>query len=877
MKQKIVYLIIYILALATQGVKAQVVERETNFVVDYSRAPRRYTIGGIRVSGVSNYDEQMLVGLSGLAVGQRVEIPGDEFTKAMKRYLRNGLFSNVKIAVDSVINDSAYLHIALTMRPRISQINYNGVKKSEREDLESKLGLVKEAQLTSNSIPRAKILGKKYFDEKGYKNAEINIVQREDVAQPDRVILDVNVDKKDKVRIERIILENNLALTDKQIKGGLIRKGALKTVHARKDGIASWFHSKKYTDKKYKEAKENLIVKYAELGYRDAVIEVDSVYAVDDKKVDILIRVDEGQRYYVRNIEWAGNTVYNTVDLERILGMKRGDVYNQKLLDDRLKDDEDAVGNLYYNNGYVFYQLDRTETKVVGDSVDLELRIFEGPQARLSHVRINGNDRVYENVVRRELRNKPGDLFNKQALERSYREIASMGHFDEQINPDVQPNPENGTVDINWGLTPKSNDQIEFSLGYGQTGVIGKIGLKFSNFCMANLFKKGGLRRGVMPQGNGETFGISGQTNGRYYQAYSVNYLNPWFGGKRPNSLSFNAFFSKQTDVSDQYYNSSYYNNYYNNYLYGYGGGMNNYYENFYDPDKFVKIFGASLGWGKRLRWPDDFFQLSADLSYTRYILKDWEYFLIQNGSCNNISLNLTLARQSTDNQIYPRKGSEFVLSASVTPPYSLWDGKDYEHLANNYQSSSYQKEQQEKYRWIEYHKWKFKSRTFTALTSGSKCLVLMTRVEFGILGSYNNHKKSPFETFYMGGDGTSGYSTTYGTETIGLRGYDNGSLTPNGRYGYAYDRFTLELRYPLMLGNTANIYALAFAEGGNAWQSLKKFNPLDMKRSAGVGVRIFLPMVGLLGIDWAYGFDKINGSRSAGGSQFHFILGQEF
>ena len=877
MKQKIVYLIIYILALATQGVKAQVVERETNFVVDYSRAPRRYTIGGIRVSGVSNYDEQMLVGLSGLAVGQRVEIPGDEFTKAMKRYLRNGLFSNVKIAVDSVINDSAYLHIALTMRPRISQINYNGVKKSEREDLESKLGLVKEAQLTSNSIPRAKILGKKYFDEKGYKNAEINIVQREDVAQPDRVILDVNVDKKDKVRIERIILENNLALTDKQIKGGLIRKGALKTVHARKDGIASWFHSKKYTDKKYKEAKENLIVKYAELGYRDAVIEVDSVYAVDDKKVDILIRVDEGQRYYVRNIEWAGNTVYNTVDLERILGMKRGDVYNQKLLDDRLKDDEDAVGNLYYNNGYVFYQLDRTETKVVGDSVDLELRIFEGPQARLSHVRINGNDRVYENVVRRELRNKPGDLFNKQALERSYREIASMGHFDEQINPDVQPNPENGTVDINWGLTPKSNDQIEFSLGYGQTGVIGKIGLKFSNFCMANLFKKGGLRRGVMPQGNGETFGISGQTNGRYYQAYSVNYLNPWFGGKRPNSLSFNAFFSKQTDVSDQYYNSSYYNNYYNNYLYGYGGGMNNYYENFYDPDKFVKIFGASLGWGKRLRWPDDFFQLSADLSYTRYILKDWEYFLIQNGSCNNISLNLTLARQSTDNQIYPRKGSEFVLSASVTPPYSLWDGKDYEHLANNYQSSSYQKEQQEKYRWIEYHKWKFKSRTFTALSSGSKCLVLMTRVEFGILGSYNNHKKSPFETFYMGGDGTSGYSTTYGTETIGLRGYDNGSLTPNGRYGYAYDRFTLELRYPLMLGNTTNIYALAFAEGGNAWQSVKKFNPLDMKRSAGVGVRIFLPMVGLLGIDWAYGFDKINGSRSAGGSQFHFILGQEF
>ena len=394
---------------------------------------------------------------------------------------------------------------------------------------------------------------------------------------------------------------------------------------------------------------------------------------------------------------------------------------------------------------------------------------------------------------------------------------------------------------------------------------------------MANLFKKGGLRRGVLPQGNGESFSISGQTNGRYYQAYSVSYVNPWFGGKRPNQLSVSAFFSKQTDVSDNYYNSAYYQNYYNNYLYGYGGMGNNYYENYYDPDKYVKILGLSLGWGKRLRWPDDYFTFMAELSYTRYMLKDWQYFLVSNGSCNNINLGFTLSRSSTINPIFPRSGSEFLISATFAPPFSLWDGKDYKNLANNYNSPAYKTELQEKYRWIEYHKWKFKARTFTQLTPGEKCLVLMTRVEFGLLGHYNQYKKSPFETFYVGGDGTSGYSYNYGTETIGLRGYDNGSLTPQGASGYAYDRFTLELRYPLMLGASTNIYALAFAEGGNAWTSVKKFNPFDMKRSAGFGVRIFLPMVGLLGIDWAYGFDAVHGSRSYSGSQFHFILGQEF
>lgn len=870
------FVLLVMMCLGVPVAQAQTEEKQVKPTVEYTRLPRAYTIESIAVEGAKNYDDYMLIGLSGLSIGQKVNIPGDEITEAVKRFWRNGLFSNVAIEVDSLVGNKAYLRIKLTQRPRVSQINYSGVKKGEREDLENRIGLLKDNQLTPNMIDRAKFLIKKYFDEKGYKNAEIEILQRDDVTSPDKTIVDINIDKKEKVKINSITIEGNRALSTKKIKGSMFIPGVFKKTNE-KGRPGSWFRTKKFIEEKYKEDKENLISKYNELGYRDAVILVDSVTPHDEKTVDIYVKVEEGQKYYIRNIEWVGNTVYPTDNLNYLLRMKKGDVYNQKLLADRTENDEDAIGNLYYNNGYVFYRLEPVEVNVDGDSVDLEMRITEGPQATIRHIGISGNDRVYENVVRRELRTKPGDLFSKEALMRSYREIASMGHFDpEQIDPKITPSQADGTVDIDWRLVSKSNDQVEFSLGYGQTGVIGKIGLKFSNFCLANLFSKDGLRRGVMPQGNGETFSISGQTNGQYYQSYSISYLNPWFGGKRPNSLSFSAFFSKQTDVSDNYYNSSYYNSYYN-YLYGYGTSGSNYYENFLDPDSYVKLFGVSLGWGKNLRWPDDYFQLMVDLSYQRYILKDWDYFLIANGSCNNIALNLSLSRNSTDNPIYPRRGSEFLLSAGLTPPYSLFDNKDYRNLANNYQSSSYQREMQNKYKWIEYHKWKFKLRTYTALSTAVKCPVLMARVEIGLLGAYNKYKKSPFETFYVGGDGMSGYSTTYATETIGLRGYDNGALTPSGYTGYAYDRFTLELRYPLMLQGSTNIYALTFLEGGNAWTSVKDFNPFDMKRSAGVGVRIFLPMVGLLGIDWAYGFDSVFGTKQYSGSQFHFILGQEF
>ncbi|MBQ7444109.1 MAG: BamA/TamA family outer membrane protein [Bacteroidaceae bacterium] len=851
-------------------------ERITNPVIDYAHTPQQYIIGDITVEGVKAYDDFVLIGLSGLSKGQRITIPGEEISQAIRRYWRNGLFSNVAISIDSIVGNEAFLHIKLAARPRISQINYNGVKKGEREDLESRLGLVREGHLTPNIIDRTKRIAKRYFDDKGYKNAEIEVIQRDDVSDPGRAIVEINVNKRSKVKVNSINVIGNDNMPMSKIKGTLIKNGAFKKTHER-GRMSSWFRSKKFIEERWKEDKARLIETYNQYGYRDARIVYDSVRPHDDNSVDITIKVEEGHKYYVRNIEWVGNTIYTSEALAKILRMNKGDIYNQTHLEKRLKSDDDAIGNLYYNNGYVFYQLDPVEKNIVGDSVDLEMRIQEGTQAYLSRVTINGNDRVYEEVVRRSLRNKPGDLFSKEAMERSYREIASMGHFDpEAIDYDIKPDANNGTVDLTWNLTPKSTDQVEFSLGYGQTGVIGKIGLKFSNFSLKNLFFKNGIRRGVLPQGNGETFSISGQTNGRYYQAYSISYLDPWFGGKRPNSLQFSAFFSKQTDVSDRYYNSSVYNSYYN-YLYGYGSSYGNYYENFYDPDKYIKIYGFSLGWGKQLTWPDDYFHFMADLSYTRYSLKDWEYFLISNGNCNNISLNFTLSRNSSDNPIYPRRGSDFTFTASFTPPYSLWDGRDYANLATNPSASTYMSELQDKYQWIEYHKWKFKSRVYVALTKAVKCPVLMARVEFGLLGHYNVNKRSPFETFYVGGDGMSGYSYSYATETIGLRGYDNGSLTPRGYNGYAYERLTLELRYPFILSNSTNIYGLVFLEGGNAWDNIKNFNPFDMKRSAGVGARIFLPMVGLLGIDWAYGFDKVFGSKTYGGSQFHFILGQEF
>ena len=843
-------------------------------VVLYSGTPKKLEIADIKVEGADNYEDYVIIGLSGLSKGQVISIPGDEITQACKRYWEHGLFSDVSITDDKEEDGKVWLTIHLRMRPRVSEIRYSGVKKSEREDLEERIGMIKGGQVTPNIIDRAETLIKRYFDDKGFKNAEVFINQKDDPAHDNQVIVDINIDKKEKIKVHRIEIEGNFALTDKKLKRVMKKTNE-------KGKLLNLFRTKKFVEENYEADKQLIIDKYNELGYRDAMIVEDSISQYDDRTVDVYMRIEEGQKYYLRNITWVGNTLYTAEQLALYLQMKKGDVYNQKLLDQRLNTDDDAVGNLYYNNGYLFYHLDPVEVNIVGDSIDLEMRISEGRQATINKIMISGNDRLYENVVRRELFIRPGQLFNREALMRSYREIAQMGHFDpEQINPNIQPRPEDGTVDIDWELVSKANDQVEFSAGWGQTGIIGKLSLKFTNFSLANLLHPGENYRGILPQGDGQTLTISGQTNARYYQSYSISFYDPWFGGKRPNAFSVSAFYSRQTDISSQYYNDALYNNFYNNYYSGmYGYGMYNYgnylnYENYYDPDKSVQMFGLALMYGKRLNWPDDYFQFTAELSYQRYILRDWQYFMVTNGNCNDLSLNLTLSRSSIDNPIYPREGSEFSFSLQITPPYSLFDGKDYSQYNQNNQDDINAMQ-----RWVEYHKWKFKSKIYIPLMDRftvKRTPVLMARVDFGLLGHYNKYKKSPFGTFEVGGDGMTGYST-YGTETIALRGYENGSLSSYGREGYAYARLGIELRYPLMLETSTSIYALTFLEAGNAWQEVSDFNPFDLKRSAGVGVRIFLPMIGMMGIDWAYGFDRVWGSRSYGGSQFHFILGQEF
>ncbi len=868
-------LIILSLIIPALGATAQVqapVDTVYNPQIAYTGFPRTYEIADIKVNGADNYEDYIVIGYSGLKVGDVVQVPGDDISDAAKRLWRQGLFGNVEIAVDKIAGDKAWLVINLREQPRISEVRYNGMKKGERKDIEEMLQLHKGNQITQNIVNRAKDLVKKYYSKKGFGNADVNVMLREDLSNKNEMIVDVNVDKNEKVKVHKIYIEGNQVLSDNALQRVMKKTNE-------KGKILNLFRQKKFVRNDYEDDLQRIIDKYNEKGYRDAKILKDSVVAYDDKTVDVYIDLEEGKKYYISDITWVGNSLYPTEVLDEVLGIKPGDVYNQKLLAQRTTEDEDAVSNLYLNHGYLFYNLVPIEKQVKGDSIELEMRMIEGPQARINKVTINGNDRLYEKVIRRELRVKPGELFSREDLMRSLREIAQTGHFNpENMQPDIQPNEENGTVDVALNLEQKNNDQIEFSMGWGQTGIIGKLALKFTNFSIKNLFRPG-TYRGIIPQGEGQSFTIAAQTNARYYQSYSVSFLDPWFGGKRPNSLSVSAYYSRQTGVNSSYYNSQWSNPWlYNNFGYGYGYGYgSDYYQNSinnaYDPNKVLQMVGVTVGLGKRLRWPDDYFTFQTSLTYNWYYLKNWEYlYYMNNGTSNSIVLGLTLERNSLDNPYYTRRGSMFSLSLQMTPPASLFGKKNWEKLYRENTTES----KKEMYRWIEYWKLKFRSRTYTPLTdpNGKHTLVLMTRADFGLLGSYNKWLKSPFETFYMGGDGMSG-SYTYATETIGLRGYDNGALTPWGREGYAYTRMGVELHFPFLLQTQTTIYGLAFLEGGNAWTAVKDVNPFSLKRSAGAGVRIFLPMVGMMGIDWAYGFDTVFGQR--GGSHFHFILGQEF
>jgi outer membrane protein insertion porin family len=697
------------------------------------------------------------------------------------------------------------------------------------------------SQLTSYQLNNTRKIITDHFVEKGFLNTTVNFIQKDDPAQPNNIILTVDVDKKEKVKIDEITFAGNDNFTTKQLRH--------KMKNTKKKNL-NFFKASKFISEKYDEDKEKVYKFYNDNGYKDFKIISDSLYPVSDDRVGLLIKVDEGKQYFLRDITWVGNSVYRKEDLEKWLNIKKGSVYNQSHIADRINGAsgaQDAVSNAYQDNGYLFSRLTPVESKIVDDSIDLEIRIYEGDQAYLNNIIISGNTRTNEHIARRELYTLPGDLFSKDKIIRSIRQLGVLGHFDpEKIKPDVVPDPSNGTVDLLYKLEEKANDQFEISGGWGAGMLVGTIGVRFNNFAMRNFFKLNEWR--PYPSGDGQSLSIRAQSNGRLYQSYNLSFVEPWLGGKKPNSFSVSLYRSLMTNgrkKSDDRYQS-------------------------------MIIDGASIGLGKRLEWPDDFFSLFGELSYQRYNLNDFSYyhFLFDNGTSNMLTLTTKLTRFSTSpNLIYPRSGSTFTLSVQATPPYSLISG------ANMVGASD-----QEKYRWIEFHKWTFKADYFYPITQDDK-MVLNAKFAFGYLGHYNKDiGPSPFENYNMGGSGMTGYSL-YGREVIAMRGYTDGSVTPTdpktgSPVGNVYSKFTLELRYPVSLNQQATIYVLTFLEAGKAWYKLNEYNPFRMKRTAGIGVRANLPMFGLLGVDWGYGFDPVDDPVNfpdANKGQFSFTIGQQF
>lgn len=905
MQKSIIFLLFFIVVIVP-GAFSQVAD-STNFSIYYS-SPKKYVIADVQISGIKYLDKSVLIQLSGLKVGDEIVVPSETVTTAIKKLWKQGLFSDVKISATKVVRDKIWFDIYLQERPRLADVNFFGVSKSEKDDITEKVLLLKGSQITDHQVNSTERTIKGIFLEKGFLNTDVNIVQRDDSTQNNSLILDIYVDKKEKVKVNDILIDGAVAINK------ITLERAMKKTNAKK--LRNFFKTKKFLQEEYKNDKILLIDKYNEEGYRDAIILNDSTYQVPvgrkgKPRINIDIDIEEGDKYYFGDIKWVGNTVYSSYDLNRALGIVKGDVFNQKILDKRLFDNDEGLNNLYLNKGYLFFNLDPIEININKDSIDYEMRISEGKQARINEVRIVGNTKTHEHVARRELRTYPGDLFSKELLMRSYRELAQLGHFDpEAINPDVQPNPENGTVDIEYQLQEKANDQIELSGGWGGGMFVGSVGLKFANFSVRNIFNKEAWR--PLPTGDGQTLSLRYQTSGKYYRTISMSFIEPWLGGKKPNSFSLSLSHSRINYSANKYYQSSNpygsssygYNPYgssgyggspYSSGGYGYSpygyGGSSGYggYQQYYnydiendneDDDQIWETTALSLGYGYRLSWPDDYFTIYHEVSYEHYNLRNMgSYFRFMadetgqvNGTFNNLSFKTVFGRNSVSQPLYPRGGSNISLAIKLTPPYSLFSGKDFSDpdMSNN-----------ERYKMIEYHKWLFKGEFYSALTKNTN-LVLRTGFEMGFLGFYNENRISPFEGFIVGGSGMSGYNI-YGTDYVALRGYDDYSLSPNNGSNI-YSKFTMELRYPVTLKPSATIYALAFFEGGNAGLSFERakesFNnyvPFKLQRSAGLGVRIFLPMFGLMGIDWGYGFDEIPGNPGANGSQFHFVIGQQF
>ncbi|MBO4605263.1 MAG: outer membrane protein assembly factor BamA [Bacteroidales bacterium] len=839
--------------------------------VDYSH-PQKYIIGGVSVEGNTYFSDQQIIQQSGLVAGREITVPGDDITSVLKKLTLQNYFEDVGLYIDhlSENRDSVWFRIELQERPRISRWGFTGVKSSDKKELQERLHIRRGGEFSQYVESTSIGIIKRYYAEKGYLLCDVKAEVQKDTVVRNAIRVNFAVDRGDKVKIKDINFNGN-----EHVKDFKLARSMKKT---KSNKFYNFFSSKKFNEKEYPNDKKLLVEAFKEAGYRDARIVSDSLYMVDivkkngkiKKRMNIDLNIEEGDKYYFRDVTWTGNSVYATDVLNGILGIKKGDVYDIVSMEKRLygggKQTDYDISKLYRDNGYLFFQVTPVETNIQNDSVDVELRITEGKQATLNNIIINGNDLTNEKVVRRQVFTRPGYLFSQSDFERSIREIASLGQFDAEAimqqgtGYNILPNQRDNTVDVVYNVTEKPSSQLELSGGWGGNTFVATVGVSFNNFSTHRFFDKEAWR--PVPLGDAQSLAFRFQTNGTYYTALTASFTEPWLFGKKPTSLSLSAYYTRQT----------------NSYLA----------LNILSHDRQMEVFGASASIGTRLKWPDSYFVLYNGLSWQTYKLTNWYsgYFIFDDGLANNLSYSINLMRNSTDQQIYPRQGSEFSASLSLTPPYSLFRKFDYDDAGNKFAVRDWRDvdytnwNSDNRFRWIEYHKWKLSASQYIKLAGD---LVLMARAQFGYLGYYNrNWGYSPFEGFLVGGDGMSGYST-YGSEVVSLRGYENYSLTPyqNTNYnsnGYAYagnvyDKFTVELRYPVILQPTSTIYVLGFLEGGNCWSDIRDFNPFQIYRSAGVGVRVFLPMVGLLGVDWGYGFD----SSSKGGSQFHFVIGQQF
>ena len=824
--------------------------QETGFEVDYNN-PRKFILGDITVEGNHYFSAQQIIQQTGLRKGMEVGVPSDDLNAVVDRLYLQRYFEDIALKVDSLSSnrDSIYLKVVLKERPRVSRWTFSGIRKSEQTDLQERLNFRRGGEFSDYVAQTSTDIIKRYFSEKGFLNADVQIETQEDTVIQNAVRVNYAINKGTRVRIKDINFYGN-----EDVKEYKLAKSMKKT---KSNKWYNFFHSKKFNEKEYPNDKEGLVSAFNEAGFRDARILKDSIYYIEPNKLGIDFYIDQGQKYYFRDITWTGNSVYSADQLNQILNINKGDIYDIVTLEKRLfgggKESDYDVSKLYRDNGYLFFNITPVELNIQGDSIDVELRITEGKPATLNNIVINGNDLTNERVVRRQIYTRPGYLFTQTQFERSIREIASLGQFDPEAIMDpnkgysVVPNALNNTVDLVYNVTEKPSSQLELSGGWGGRTFVGSLGVSFNNFSTRRMFEKGAWR--PVPLGDAQTLSLRFQTNGTYYTALTASFMEPWLFGKKPTSLSLSAYYTRQT----------------NSYLAW----------NILNNDRQMEVFGFAGGIGTRLKWPDDYFVLYNGLSWQTYRLANWYSgsFIFDSGISHNLSYSINLSRTSTDQQIYPRQGSEFVASLQLTPPYSL--------LRKNADAIDYESQTaQQRYKWVEYHKWKFSGTVYAKLVGD---LVLMSRAQFGYLGYYSrNLGYSPFEGFLLGGDGMSGYNT-YGSEVISLRGYENYSLTPylpskynSSGYAYAgnvYDKFTVELRYPVILQPQSTIFALLFLEGGNCWADIRDFRPFQIKRSAGVGVRVFLPMVGLLGVDWGWGFDD----QQYGRSQFHFVIGQQF